>query len=442
LQTAPSPEWRFQDTFLASPQASPRGQEIEQQVLAALPASGPYRILPLGNRGEWRIVLCEARIRESYPAFANRRRWVRQVTRRLGPVLAVVTDAAHSAFVWGWMDRSQGSARYVEFRIPERERSLSRAVAELDRKATTSQTPDWSGGGFEADIAAMDALIERLRARGLRCPRQPARLQCWIERLDTPTSLRRLWRSLTTVAFVDPDCRRGDALLGCAKILEALYVAVLDRMRCWVDDPAAGEWRRRNRLADFELLVERSEQREIHSSTEVFARRLIVQNNLFALARSPADARRCRERLHRYASLRPAVAGVDSNVLLRKSPAASTRGSRAESDLVPRAGIRDLRRSLGDDRSEVIETIAHVLQAARDGRIAGGAPLEELRGVALELSDRHARLLQGIDARWDGRLSDPTSSETPDDLPEVCRLWTFFPALLGRSEPVVLTTTR
>jgi hypothetical protein len=209
-----------------------------------------------------------------------------------------------------------------------------------------------------------------------------------------------------------------------------------------VDDPAGGEQRRRNRLADLAALVECSERRENHASTSIFVRRWILQHNLFGAAGSSAEARQCRERLHRYASLHPAIGAVDSNVHRLHRSSAKMTDSSGERDRPPIRGAASVPQHPVGDPAEEVEAIAHVLRSVREERLNGGADLEELREVGRELEFRHARLVRSLDAERGGGVSDPRSNIAPDDPSAEFRLWTLFPPLLGRPDRVVLPIGR
>lgn len=166
----------------------------------------------------------------------------------------------------------------------------------------------------------VDNLFRTLAPFGLRFegrpPSRPASLQLWIEAISSPALLRAIWRSLRRFTVLDPQCRGGARLVLAGRTLEPVFLAVLERMRAFVDDAASSRYRRRpEHLRDMRSLVDLAEDAGWGHDRETFVRRTIVRQSLFGIATSKSGIRRTVRDLLSYAGLdRSGLAIIDCNV--------------------------------------------------------------------------------------------------------------------------------
>jgi hypothetical protein len=349
--------------------ASPPAASVPRELLSSNPAwellppqpnriplaGQAYLVTPLAARDGLVAILCESAVGASLPGRAQRRACRKGLDRLFPDHLTVFTDAAHSAYVWTWIARDVGSAgACIEHRIPGQEAELLRALRGFDID------PPRDGASWHSPDVPIVPVMQAVFGGALP-PADPWEAVQSIEAIDDVTLLRRVWRSLTRVAIVDPDCGSAAWLLACAGLLEPLYLACLRSMRAFLAEPPG------TRLPDFTELVELAEDGDRYGSPEAFARVEILQRNLIGIARTRTDASACAEQL--AAELLDGIAGpMHPELDLNLAHGDPRRGFRSL------AGVRHVLCSTqgdGLDLTEEIEVLTratHHLRATRRER--------------------------------------------------------------------------
>ena len=343
----------------------------------AWPGLEPW--LGLATQSGLPITLCEAAVGRALPHRAGRTAWLKSLPKTAREGVTVFTDAAHLAMVWSW--EAPGPAGFpvrVEHRLPHRADALRLGLAQLPARASRPDHP----------VAPADA--DRLLAALIRrCPRLPSRGMVslpgfldYIEEDATPAELRRVWRALMGLRILDPAAADAEWLLSIAVVLEWVGIALLERMRSWVDDSAAEGGHRAEFLRDFRETVEAAEGPRAGYDRAAWLRRLIVQQNVHGLASKREDGKDVANRLLAYAGLPP-----DSTCLLHANVSfmpAAPKGDHSGGD--------DLDRTLRED----IEILRRGWAVARAAAIAGFATDPELERAEAQIGSRRDDLSRRI----------------------------------------------
>jgi hypothetical protein len=356
---------------------------------------------------EIRILIYEAGIRRPLPDLPARRRAARLVRQGGEGTLLVFTDAARTGYVWSWAeeDPATGSQRYREFQLPDHAADLREALSVLpDRPRRLESLPEV--------VAELARTLRVTPGTGAMRSRLDPLIEL-VEDTREPAALRRIWRRIQGLAFVDPDCGEGDWLLSVAAHLEPIYVALIDRMRSLVDEREPLRGRRRvDSLGDFRAILSLMGDRAVHPSWTIAIRRRVVRRHLYGCARSRRQAAICCNRLlaHVHRS-RAALPQLDVNVRASRCRCTPSAVSFARRSPQPEGASHLM---------EDLELLGTAWRIVRDLLDRPGAVEAELRNAGRELERRrrelHPRLMKS--APRDGR-GDPR--------PETLRL--DFPAL-------------
>lgn len=398
---------------------------------AALPEAShhpDFRLIPLPPLRGWPVTLCEATVGTRFPSYATRREWRADLPAPYPAALVVFTDAANSTFVWTWRSRyPTGHSQYIEID--------SRARLEILRNAL-DRLPDF--GGAIDGVREIDPAVDRLLDQLFRLAPSAAWQQSAdrfhlvlqrVEECDDPDWLRSIWRKLRGVSVLHPDCEDGKRLLKAAGTLEIVFMAVLERMRAFVADSALRGGRRRpEHLRDMRNLTEDAEDRRWNRDTRRFVRRLLVQQNLFAIAESRAAGRRVARDLLGFAGLEEgALPSIDCNVWrVRGGTGSSHRAHGGPGSVTARCAKagRDAFIAVtdppvsdgGDDSPLSAEMRVHLTawEMVRRVRMAGGDP-GDLRRAVSQLERRRHLLRRQL-----REMNDPSDGSARHDM-RFCR---------------------
>lgn len=229
------------------------------------------------------VAVCEAAVGRDLPTYPERRLWRAALPWPFRRGTLVFTDSARLSFVWGWTDwggDGVGGGRYVEHRLPGREATLERGLrswSHRDRHAPPTVTGDEGPA------------IELLRALRRRCPRipstavdAPSAFQRYVEECGDLEALRGVWRVTRQFRALDLGSPDSGWLLSIGRTLEAVLLALIERMRVWVDDQRGTPRRRPEYLRDFRQVIEQAEGPQWEFDRRRYVRRLVAQQHLFA----------------------------------------------------------------------------------------------------------------------------------------------------------------
>lgn len=361
-----------------------------------------FRLMGMPPHRGWPVSVCEAAVGRPLPSYRTRREWRAALPAPHSAGILLFTDAANSTFVWSWRTHyPTGHGRYVEidsrtrmdvlhpslFRLPEFGTPVD-GVGEID-PAVAELLVETAGPGFVESGGCGNDRFQRFLDR--------------IEETDDPDSLRSLWRKLRRISVMDPDCADGAHLLKAAGTLEIAFVAVIERMRGFVEDSSRrGDRRRPEHLRDMRALSEEAEGRQWERDTRRFVRRLIVQQNLFVVAPTRSAGRTVARDLLGFAGVENgALPALDCNVwrvvpepkppaMLRSvtvaaasaatEPALEAGTPAAGSHITPAIAL-----------TETFDLHRKAWEMVRRVRLAGG-DREELRRAASRLERRRALL--------------------------------------------------
>lgn len=226
-----------------------------------------------------------------------------------------------------------------------------------------------------------------------------AELVRMIERSQEAPLLRRIWKATRGLRILDPDCEFPDWIAARASPLEQICLALLERMRAWVDDLERGPKRRPEHLRDFKEVVEAAEGERWQADRVRRIRCEILRRNIFTLHRDAGAQERFRCWARGWVGdVAPEHMPLVLNCCLRRGPQDALPTVSRESK-VPGADV--LRRSL---------------KAARDAFGTAEWTRKELSDAAEQIERRRMLLFR----KYDSRASD---GSVPLPL-EVC-----FPAL-------------
>ncbi len=346
------------------------------------------------------------------------------------------TDAAHSSFTWSWRQRyPTGHTQYFEFDARSRMEALHAAAGRLE-----------DFGEAIAGPPEIDSDVEELLARVFDRPptvvsakagTQRSTTNCWtplsaipgegedklsqaldrIAECGDPDQLRTIWRRLRGIALLHPRCEDGHRLVRGAGTLEILFVAAIERMRAFIADASIlGGRRRPEHLRDMRSLAEAAEDRLWEQDTRRYVRRLIVQQNLFAIVQSRSAGRIVARDLLRYAGIREgALPAIDCNIWREHSTSAESaeRTSGAYRTLAA-SNLEERSPSGGHpgdgELSEAVELHRTAWEMVRRLRLAG-AHAEDLRLATSRLERRRSLLRRQLRA-----LAAECGSDGADEL--------------------------
>lgn len=361
-------------------------------------------------------LLCEAPPGSPLPPYGLRRRIRAMLAGAYsGGDLTIFTDSARSAEVWSWSVGGRHSpARALErLRRPNDTESIwdamdvSRRIDQvLERHGSESQrlpalvagavlrvasrfAPLLRFGGAVARLVHEDPGRYGVVDPGERHPQDllarvenaPQLLQDALEDPDSTDGLRAIWRGVLRIRIIDPNCGRGDWLLGVAGALERVYLACLEQMRIRLaDELISPDPHPASYLRDFRVALSRAGHDDL-----MWVREAILLENLHAMDPSPAAAAVCRRRLG-------ALLGPDRG---------STRGSLPHKCLSVSAGTldkglhhrADLEKALRGEPEE-LRTMSRIL-----GEVDGlGRASRLLRRMRLDYGATAAATERAVDA--------------------------------------------
>ncbi|MEX2581944.1 MAG: hypothetical protein WD766_01645 [Gemmatimonadota bacterium] len=331
-----------------------------------------YAVSELARRAGVSLVICEAAVGHRLPAHAERRRISGAIASwREGSRIVVFTDAARSAFVWtrALPTRFDG-VRWVEYRTPPRIAAVRR---ELSRLTIRPDAPSIAEETAEDRNEVVRVLCSKLLPGR---PGTAAGVQALVDHVvgsEDVGKIRRLWRTIGEISLLDLDCGSGEWLGAAAEVLEPIYLACLDRMRSFVDDAAAaGDGRRPEFLSDLRSIVEAAEDDRQNDGPEEYVRRLLVQRNLYGVAKGRGDLRATGERLARYARRRRGRGVgekvVDANIVLLRGATGAAVRARVRAGRVGGRAVRVWERSDLGEAAEILSQTAMMLRAKREAR--------------------------------------------------------------------------
>ncbi len=302
------------------------------------------------------------------------------------PVVIIFTDAARSRYIWSWAEPWRaGAVRYREYRLPGKEACLPRA---LERTAQRSPPKATSVGGTARDhTRLLRVLLPEAGSAGSGELSLRAAVG-WIRGRDSARELGPVWKRVRGLRVVDLQCGTGTWLISAAGVLEAVYLAILDRVIAQGDD-----WPGRKPPEAIDNLLAEFEDASSALSMEGFVRRTIVRRHLFGFDVDRGSARRCRARLREYASgdkSRNVSASVLINVRGLDPAVCSGRIDRGPSgsetacggDVSPPVGSDDLSAATEELRIVVQGWLAAV-DAPEENRV-----VSEMRKLAFEMERR------------------------------------------------------
>jgi hypothetical protein len=344
--------------------------------------------VPVGRFRGWIVSLYEAAPGRTLPDYATRR--ALHAERKTDPAccLIVFTDAAHSTFVWTWRARgATGHDQYTEYNATTRRRQLRVALAALPRAGALPVRAD------EYDDLVIDRLFGMIVPPRERTHVGEAdRLQAIlvrIERFRDPDDVRTVWRRMRGFSVLHDGCSDGGRLVRAGGAIEVVLLGVIERMQSFVDDASIRRDRRRpEHLRDLRSLTEAAEAPVWKLDRKLYLRRLIVQQNLFAVVSSRCAGRAVLRDLLAYAGAEgPGLPLIDCNIWRRKD-----RDSWTGERVPVRSGVAK------PDVTGFAEELAlhrKAWEMVRKIRLAGGEP-RDLRGASCQLQRRRQLLLRQL----------------------------------------------
>lgn len=345
------------------------------------------RLISRAERLGRRVVLCEAGVGCVLPAYAGRCRWRAVVASGNAGCILLLTDAARISYVWSWVE-VPGSP-WVEYRLPKRIRALEASFCRLE--ATAAGRVSAPHAAVADEVAAL--VSRRCRALGSAAVGSE-NLVRFIEGSEEVPPLRSIWKAIRGIRILDPDCESPDWIAARASALALIYVAVLERMRAWVDDLDRVPKRRPEHLRDFKEVVEAAESARWGVDRARWVRCEILRRSLFAVHRSGVAQERFRSWARGWAG---DVAPEHLPLVVNSSACDRPCGD------VPVTSRESTR--------PVVDVLQRSLTAARDAFGTADWTREELARAAEQIEHRRMLLLQ----QWDSRARG-TSASFPLDL--------------------------
>lgn len=332
--------------------------------------------------------LCEAAVGAELPEYVERCRWRQRTPERDAGAVLLFTDAARLGYVWSWVEVP--GTHWVEYRLPKRIRALEASFRRVEVVAGDGASA--LDGGAADEVAQ---LVER------RC-RAPGQVEVRLEALlrfiaasEEVVPLRRLWKAARGIRILDRDCTSPEWIAQRASALELIYLALLERMRVWVDDLDQAAKRRPEHLRDFKEVVQAAEAERWGADRTQWVRWQILRRNVFAIHKDDA----AQERFSAWARTWVGAVAAEHLQLVVNSCVFSGR-----SVAHPTAAPGDI--SLEGD------VLRRSLRAARDAFGTAEWTYKELAEAAAQIEHRRALLLGCL---------DPAGSPAPGDLPlELC----------------------
>ena len=361
-----------------------------------------FRLIPMASHRGWPVAICEAAVGRPFPSYAARREWRASLRSVHAVGILVFTDAAHSGFAWSWRERyPSGHTRYLEFDGRSRIEALRTAADRLGEFGSVIDGP----AEIDPDVEKLLTPVFRSSSTGRESEEDDGlgRALGEIGRCDDPDRLRTTWRRLRGIAVLHPDCADGARLVRAAGTLEMVFVAAIERMRAFVADASIlGGRRRPEHLRDMRTLSDAAEDRLWDRDTRRYVRRLIVQQNLFAVVRTRTAGRTVARDLLRYADVREgALPAIDCNVW--REPGRSPHGCGPGS--APGFGIlsptsdgiaHDGERWPEEHLTEALELHRRAWEMVRRIRLKGGH-FEDLQLAVSQLERRRSLLRRQLD---------------------------------------------
>ncbi|HUE96538.1 MAG TPA: hypothetical protein VMN39_07750 [Longimicrobiaceae bacterium] len=332
------------------------------------------------------VTVCEAAVGRGLPSYEERRLWAAALPAPHRRGILVFTDAARLSFVWTWLE--PGPARWrsrIEHRLPGREATLERGLRTLTNSRASA------AGRATADVPTapaevLDALARRCPSLPLAARRNADAFRQHVEESSAVDPLRKLWRAATRLRILDPYFTHPAWLIQAAETLAAIHLLLIERMRVWIDEAPDDARRRPEFLRDFRHVVEVAENHLWSFDRSSYARRAVLQQNIFAAAPAGQPLERCRAALLEFAGLSGSPTPIlDCNACALQQMSGDGGKGRGDADFraVPRPSL-----------AVEIAVLSRGWMAARMARLVGYGTPTELSRAARQVEIRRRRLLR------------------------------------------------